>query len=213
MQSLSFKERSLHISGKITISAYRAGMVEKVTPYLEQIQWCKSLLTTQCTEVFNKAGRDRIERVAKQIEEIKAAYFMRTAVECPNLIMDSPGYGLDLIIQRLVGMNTYSLNILYGEIGIGATAPALTDTALTAPTNRAAVGFQQDYGTTDAIFQFFFSDSQLANQTYNEFGTFVDGAATIGTGQIFNHSLLTPAYAKSGGTDTSVEVDINVSNS
>jgi len=178
----------LKLRGKITIKTYRAGMVEAITPYL---------------------GTHDLEA----IEKIKAEYFIATVVECPNLIMDSPNYGLDLIIQRLVGNNTYSLNILYGEIGTGSTTPTLGDTALTAPTNRAAVGFQQDYGSTDAIFQFFFSDSQLANQTYNEFGTFVDGSTTIGSGQIFNHALLSPGYAKVAGQDTTCEVDIAVANS
>ena len=127
--------------------------------------------------------------------------------------MDSPNYGIDLIIQRLIGMNTYSLNILYGEIGTGSTTPTLADTALTTPTNRAAVGFQQDYGSTDAVFQFFFSNSQLANQTYNEFGTFVDGTSTIGSGQLFNHALLSPAYEKVSGQDTTIQVDFSFANS
>jgi hypothetical protein len=147
------------------------------------------------------------------IEKIKASFFKRVAVECPNLIMQSPSFGLDLIIQRLVGINTYSLNILFGEIGTGSTTPTLLDTGLSAPTNRAAVGFQQDFGQTDAIFQFFFADSQLANQTYPEFGTFVDGTSTIGTGQIFNRALLSPAYTKTAGTDITIQADFSLANS
>ena len=174
-------------------------MVEAVTPYLEQLK-----------VEAHPALREMLKR---RIEEVKAFFFIATAVECPNLIMDSPGYGLDLIIQRMVGINTYSLNILYGEFGTGTTTPALTDTALTTPTNRAAVGFQQDYGSTDAIVQFFFSDSQLANQTYNEFGTFVDGTSTIGTGQLFNHALISPGYTKVAGQDTTVECDFLIANS
>jgi hypothetical protein len=199
----------LRIKGKITISVYRAGMVEAIAPYLKKLADYKKLIEQGASRAIYDT---RIRCYVDVIEEIKQHYFIKTAVECPNLIMDSPNYGLDLIIQRLVGTNTYSLNILYGEIGTGSTTPALTDTALTTPTNRAAVGFQQDYGTTDAILQFFFSDSQLANETYNEFGTFVDGNTTIGTGQLFNHALLSPAYAKSAGTDTTVQVDINIAN-
>lgn len=189
----------LRISGTIIIETYRPGMVEMVTPFLEQ-----RLAET------DPAIRDYLKR---EIEAIKSSFLIGTAVKCPNLIMDSPNYGLDLIIQRLVGVNTYSLNILYGEIGTGSTTPALSDTALTTPTNRAAVGFQQDYGSTDAIVQFFFSDSQLANTTYNEFGTFIDGNTTIGTGQLFNHALISPGFAKTAGTDVTCQVDISVSNS
>jgi hypothetical protein len=206
MKDITLQEKTLRISGKITIATYRAGMVEAVMPLLEER---KSLLHLSKSAAWS----DYFQRLDAKIADIKATYFIRTAVECPNLIMDSPNYGLDLIIQRLVGMNAYSLNITFGEIGTGVTAPALSDMALTAPTNRAAVGFQQDYGQTDAIVQFFFSDSQLVNQAYNEFGTFIDGSSTIGSGQIFNHALLTPAYNKVSGQDTTVQVDITVANS
>jgi hypothetical protein len=206
MSNVKLQEKTLRISGKITVATYRAGMVETVKPYLEE-------RTRLLPLSKSPAWSGYFDRLEAKIAEIKAAYFIRTAVECPNLIMDSPNYGLDIIIQRLVGMNTYSLNITFGEIGTGATAPALSDTALTSPTNRAAVGFQQDFGQTDAIVQFFFSDSQLANQAYNEFGTFIDGSSTIGSGQLFNHALFSPAYNKVSGQDTTVQVDITVANS
>jgi hypothetical protein len=196
----------LRISGKIKIDTYHAGMIAAIQPYLNERRSIFHLKDTS-------AWRDYFARLDRKIEEIKAAYFIRTAVECPNLIMDSSNYGLDIIIQRLAGINTYSLNITYGEIGTGTTTPALTDTALTTPTNRAAVGYQQDYGTTDAIVQFFFSDSQLSNVTYNEFGSFIDGTTTIGSGQLFNHALLSPAYAKVAGQDTTIQLDVNVVNS
>ena len=189
----------LHISGTITIDTYKAGMVEAITPYLEH----RKLL---------RQFRRSTTEIDWTIRDIKAAYFIATAVKCPNLIMDSSGYGLDIIIQRLVGINTYSLNINYAELGTGSTAPTLLDTGLTAPTNRAAVGFQQDYGQTDAILQFFFADSQLANTTYPECGTFVDGTSTIGTGQIFNHALLSPTFTKTAGTDATLQADFTLAN-
>jgi hypothetical protein len=177
------------------------------------LQNYKKLLSQHPTEENERWLRSKIEYFTERLSALRAEYLIRTAVECPNLIMDSPGYGLDLIIQRLVGINTSSLNILFGEIGTGSTAPALTDTALTAPTNRAAVGFQQDYGSTDAVLQFFFADSQLANQIYYEFGTFVDGTSTIGSGALFNHALLSPAFEKEAGTDVTCQLDISVANS
>jgi hypothetical protein len=203
---MEIQEKTLRISGKITIDTYRAGFVQAIEPLLRERKSFSHLSKTLAWSGY-------CEQLDRKIAEIKAAYFIRTAVECPNLIMDSPNYGLDLIIQRLVGVNTYSLNILYGEIGTGATAPALSDMGLTTPTNRAAVGFQQNYGSTDAIVQFFFSDSQLANETYSEFGTFIDGNTAIGSGQIFNHALLSPTYTKVAGQDTTVQVDITVANS
>jgi hypothetical protein len=195
----------LRISGKVRIDTYRAGMVEAITPHLHQWNRFRDLRNTP-------AWQDHCVRLRENIENVKAAYFIRTASENHNLVVDNANHGIDLIIQRLVGVNTYSLNILYGEIGTGSTAPALSDTALTTPTNRAAVGFQQNYGSTEAVFQFFFSDSQLANQTYNEFGTYVDGTSTIGSGQLFNHALFSPAYAKVAGQDTTIQVTFSIAN-
>jgi hypothetical protein len=201
---------SLRISGKIKIDTFRAGMVELVTPLLEHLKALKdSDLPTH--SYLNR--RTEIDLVKKKIDELKAAYFIQTAVECPNLIMDSPNYGLDLVIQRLVGINTYSGNILWIEIGTGSTTPTVNDTALTTPTLRAAVNFQEDYATTDAIVQCYITDAQLANATYKEIGGFVDGTSTIGTGQIFNHALLSPTYGKVAGQDTTIQIDISVSNS
>jgi hypothetical protein len=197
----------LRLSGKITIDTYRTGFIEAVQPYLTQLQRFRRLSKV----IVDVQGE--IEQLVDTIDAIRREYHIRTAGECRNLIMGSSGYGLDIIIQRLVGMNTYSLNIMFGEIGTGSTPPALSDTALTTPAKRAAVGFQQDFGQTDAVVQFFFSDSQLANTTYNEFGTFIDGTSTIGSGQLFNHALLSPAYVKEAGTDTTVQVDIAVANS
>jgi hypothetical protein len=128
-------------------------------------------------------------------------------VEQKNILMQSPNYGLDLIIQQLVGMTTYPLTLTYGEIGTGSATPTTSDTALTAPTNRAYVSFQQDYGMTDAIVQFIFSDSQLANGTYYEFGVFAGGSATISSGQLFNHALFSTPYVKVSGEDSTVECD------
>jgi hypothetical protein len=132
-------------------------------------------------------------------------------VEQKNILMQSPNYGLDLLIQQLVGMTTYPLTLQYGEIGTGSTTPTVADTALTTPTNRAFVTFQQDFGCTDAIVQFIFSDSQLANGTYYEFGVFAGGTSTIGSGQLFNHALFATPYTKTAGSDTTVEVDFNFS--
>jgi hypothetical protein len=156
----------LHISGKIKIDTYRSGMVEQATPILEQIRFHQRI---------PKPHRDTLSFLSlkKTLADIRAFYHIQTAVECPNLIMDSPNYGLDLVIQRLAGINTYSGNILWIEIGTGSTTPTVNDTALTTPSLRMAVNFQEDYATTDAIVQAYATDAQLANATYAEVGGFV----------------------------------------
>ena len=129
----------------------------------------------------------------------------------PNMIMQGANTGLDLIIQRLIGNNTYSLNIGYGEIGTGSTVVATADVGNTTPFARATVSFGQDWGNSQAILQFFFPDSALTNQTYYEFATFIDGTAALGSGQIFNHALFSAPYVKTSGKDTTVQVVFTVS--
>lgn len=204
MGDIKQKDR-IKITGNIKVDVYRVGYADAVQPYLDQLQFLR--------RIPDKARLD-ILSLRKTIADIKAFHFIRTAVECPNTVMDSPNYGIDLLIQWLSGQGTYADSLMsldYIEIGTGQTTPAITDTALTTPTNRAAVGFQQDYATTDAIVQAIFSDSQLTNGTYYEMGTFCGGTTTIGTGQIFNHALFGTAYTKASGTDTTIEADFNFS--
>ena len=193
-------EENIDIQGKVTLRTYTAGTVERAELFFERAKLAHDAGLINIRNEYVRMGKETL-----------AAGYLATPVVQQNMVMQSPNYGKDLIIQRLVGNNTYSLNILFGEIGTGSTTPALTDTALTTPTNRAAVGFQQDFGTTDAVLQFFYTDSQLANTTYYEFGTFVDGSSTIGSGQLFNHALFGTPYTKSAGTDITVEVDFSIS--
>lgn len=203
---------SLKVTGKIRISTYRAGFVEAVAPYLDALQDYRRLLVQRPTEENARWLREKVERLTETLKLIREEHFIRTAVECPNLVMDSPGYGLDLIIQRLIGNNTFSLNIGWIEIGTGTATPTVNDTALTSPSVRATISYQEDYGATDAIVQAYITDANLPNGTYTEVGSFIDGTSSIGSGQIFNHALLSPVYGKVSGEDTTIEIDINVAN-
>ncbi len=200
-------KEGVRITGKVRIDTFRAGMVDLAMPILNKIAELRPLASQ------SPLIAARIAALKDDLFIIRNEHFIRTAAECPNLIMDSPNYGLDLIIQRLVGINTYSLNVLWIEIGTGSTTPNVNDTALTTPTIRAAVNFQEDFGTTDAIVQAYITDANLANATYTEVGSFVDGNSSIGTGQIFNHALLSPTYSKVAGQDTTIQIDFTVTNS
>lgn len=126
-----------------------------------------------------------------------------------NRIMLGTATGKTLILDRLVGTNTYTLNILYGEIGTGTNTPTDGDTALQTPTTRETKTTASVSGNV-ATFQFFFPSADLPNGTYYEFGSFVDGTATIGTGKIFNRALFASAYTKGTNEDTTVQLDITI---
>lgn len=149
-----------------------------------------------------------------KVEEAKDLLLRGTvATKQKNLVVYSFNYGYDILVQFLLsgytGSFAFPLGIQWGEIGTGTTAPANTDTALTTPTARMPISYGADGGFNEAQLQFFFPDGVLANGTYTEFGTFVGGSVTIGTGNMFNHALFGTPYSKSSGTDTTVEVDFS----
>lgn len=122
-----------------------------------------------------------------------------------NLVMLGDNTGKDLILDRLAGTNTYTLNITHGDIGTGNTAPAASDTALTTAVARTPVTLSSVSSNT-VTFDFFFADGDLSNGTYKEFACFVDGTATVSTGKIFNHVLFASNLVKSTGEDITVSV-------
>ena len=193
------------IKGVVTVKAFKAGTIDKVMPYVTQLKIYLQLARE------NPKLRDFLirqsEDVRAKIKEIFDAAQIGEPIIQNNIVVSSPNVGKDVIIQRLASINTYSLNILWGEIGTGNTTPGVGDVALTAPTNRAPISFSEDFGATTAIVQFYIPDAALANSTYYEIGTFIDGSSTIGSGQMFNHALLTVPYVKVAGTDTTIEVD------
>ncbi len=126
-----------------------------------------------------------------------------------NLVVSSANYGRNIIAQRLASINTYTLNVTHGEIGTGTNAPANSDTALQTPIDRIAITYQSVTNNVVTL-QFFWSDLDIANGTYQEFGTFIDGSATLGSGQLFNRVLFGTAYTKASGEDTTVEVTFTI---
>lgn len=127
-----------------------------------------------------------------------------------NLIVTGTGgYGRNIIARRLGSDNTYSLNITHGEIGTGTNTPANSDTALQTPSTRVATTLATISNNIINL-QFFFSDATLPNGTYREFGTFIDGSGTLGSGRLFNRALFSTVYTKASGEDTTIEVEFTI---
>jgi hypothetical protein len=132
-----------------------------------------------------------------------------------NTVLDSTDCGIDLIRQWFIsgylGFITYPVGPQWGEIGTGNTTPTTTDTSLEAPVARARISYATNSGGVSSL-HFFFSDAQLPNQTYREFMTIVAGDATLGSGQGVNRVLFGTDYSKTGGNDTTVQVDFTIAN-
>jgi hypothetical protein len=120
-----------------------------------------------------------------------------------NLIMLGTNTGRDLILDKLNGDNTYTSNITYLDIGTSSTAPAVSDTNLVAGVARTDKASGVVSGNM-VTFGFFFASANLANGTYREVATFVDGTSSLGTGQIFSRALFASNYVKGTNEDTTI---------
>lgn len=125
-----------------------------------------------------------------------------------NLVMQGSYTGSNQFLKRLIGDTTYTGTINYLAIGTGSTAPAVSDTQLQTEVARALYITREEISTTQARIKTFFTDANLTNGTYYEIGSFIDGTASANTGKIFNRALFGTPYAKSSGTDTTIQLDI-----
>jgi hypothetical protein len=124
-----------------------------------------------------------------------------------NLIMLDQDTGLNLLMQHLLGDNTFPLEIDSAAIGTGTTAPADSDTSLETPVVTGiprAIGELTDERTL--YLEFFITNDELPNGEYTEFGLF------CGT-QLFARSLIeSPTYTKNDNQDTLIVYTIQVTN-
>ena len=99
-----------------------------------------------------------------------------------NLITDE---GLNVIMRRLAGDTTYSLEINYGALGTGSTAVSASDTQLQTEVYRKLASSASYDGKTTYV-DFFYEKADV-DGTFTRFGNFIDGGAGANTGQLWSH--------------------------
>jgi len=139
----------------------------------------------------------------EMVAELKRLFLVRECVVY-NLIAIT---GRAVIAQRLANDTTHTGIINYGALGSSATAPTNGDTTLTAEVFRKVVASASDTDNV-AFIDFFYSKSDT-NGTYEEFGTFIDGAAGADTGQLFTHAL-TGSWVKTASESMTVACQYTV---
>lgn len=131
-----------------------------------------------------------------KIETFKEGKKVRETDWMENRIVASDTHGRNLVMRKLIGDNTYGIEIDSAEIGTGNTAPADGDTALVTPVVTGVTISNAVISDVDEItLSIFMSDGTLANGTYKEF------ALRIGT-KLFSRVLISPNYVKSAGEDS-----------
>jgi hypothetical protein len=120
-----------------------------------------------------------------------------------NQIVSGDELGLSIVLDRLASINTHSLNITHAEMGDSNTPAEASDTALGNALVRAQVGAVSRSGLS-VDFRFFFPDALTPDDDYEEFGMYIDGAAGLETGQLFNHLVYSTTLSKNTGEDHTV---------
>ena len=129
---------------------------------------------------------------------------LRESAWINNLIVSSDGFGRNLLLRRMNGNTTYTVKIDSASIGTGTTAPVDSDVALETSV-LASISVAQSNLVNDVLsFDFFITDGELANDTYTEFGLFMNG-------RLFSRSLITPVHTKSTNEDTTISYEITFS--
>lgn len=119
-----------------------------------------------------------------------------------NLIVANENNGLNLIFQALGGYTVYPIELDNASIGTGTTPPDADDTDLETPVVQNIVRARRTVGIDNIVTEWFLSNDELPNGTYNEF------ALKCGT-QLFARSIISPAHTKGDLEDTLFEYTIS----
>ena len=122
--------------------------------------------------------------------------------------------GLNVLSRLLAGDDTYTGEINYGAVGIGASPTiALGNTELTDEQFRTTISSQSESGTM-AYIDFVFGagdfDTTVIGQI-TEFGNFIDGEAGADTGQLFS-DIATGGWDKNSTTSLFISCEYTLSN-
>lgn len=122
-----------------------------------------------------------------------------------NHVVFNADHGVDLFLQHLSGDTTYPLELDFAGIGTGTTPPTDSDTDLETPVVTEIVRAIVEKETDHIRTEWFITNDELPNGTYNEFGLY------SGT-QLFCRSLIEPSHTKSDNEDTLIEYFVYASN-
>jgi hypothetical protein len=107
-----------------------------------------------------------------------------------------PTSGRTILARLLTGDTYYSGEINYGALGDATDAFTNASVKLGNELYRK-IASSQSYNENIAYIDFFIASGDVADQTFEEWGTFIDGTITPDSGQAFS-LYLTSGWVKSG---------------
>lgn len=140
-----------------------------------------------CLRQFVRTGDAGVLVPLKRAGILQASYYRK------NLI---PTTGLNVLARLLSGDTTYSGEVDYGAVGSGTTAFTSASTQLNTEVFRKQAA-SQAYDDNIAYIDWFIAAGDVADQTFQEFGAFIDGTGSANSGQAWS-LLITGGWVKSG---------------
>lgn len=134
-------------------------------------------------------------RALKIIEALKRYGIPFKIVEQHNIVVT---VGRNVVARRLSGNTTYTGEITDGALG-NAVSPSFTNvsTQLGSEVGRKASS-DASYDSNITYIDFFFASGDIADGTYTEWGTFIDGDGSTPNDGVAFSLLATGGWVKSG---------------
>lgn len=181
---------------------------QKVQIKGEHFKFCIEQSVVEGTELFKRVQYAIQEFVKNGKRDLLDMFIAENIIfgeqKAENIVVT---IGRTVLARLLSGDTTYSGEINYGALGSGSTAFTNASTQLNTEVFRK-IPASQSYTSNIAYIDFFIASGDVANATYQEWGTFIDGAAGANTGQAFS-LLVTGGWVKSGSIYVSSKYTIN----
>jgi len=127
------------------------------------------------------------------IQSLKEAGVILEIKEARNII---PTTGRNVLARILAGDVTYTGEVDYGALGSGSSAFTNASTQLNTEVYRSQAD-SQAFDDNIAYIDWFIAAGDVADQTFQEFGAFIDGTGSANSGRAWS-LLVTGGWVKSG---------------
>jgi hypothetical protein len=130
-----------------------------------------------------------------QIKTFRDGKLIRETPPMRNKVVSSAGYGRNLILRWRANEATFPIVIDAAAVGDDNTAPADGDTGLGNALVSSIPITNMSVANNVLTVDVFVADANLPDDTYEEFGLFMDG-------RLLSRVIISPAYTKASGEDT-----------